>query len=176
MAGAVCAFEGCDRPRRNGTQVLCGTHYRQKVRGQPLRPFRQMRSSAEVEAELERGLRTCCDCKTQRPVSDFHKSDTHGRGLASTCKTCGLSRRRRNKYGITTPEWEAMFDRQGRVCAICAAATSGGSGWHTDHDHQTEGVRGILCANCNLKLGHFEKWYLPHRAAVDSYLNPKAEV
>lgn len=176
MPGVVCVFEGCDRPRRNGTQVLCATHYRQKVRGQPLRPFRRMRSSAEVEAELAQGLRTCCDCDRQLPVSDFHRADTSGRGFSSTCKRCGLSRRRKNKYGITTPEWESMFDRQGRVCAICGTSHPGKSKWHTDHDHVTGDVRGVLCRNCNLNLGRHETWYLPHLEAVNAYLNPKSEV
>lgn len=127
-----------------------------------------------MEAELALGLRTCCDCKLQKSVAEFHKSDTDGRGLASTCKPCGLSRRRKNKYGISSPEWEEMFDGQGRMCAICQ--TTNPSMWHTDHDHNTGIVRAILCPNCNLKLGHFEKWYLPNREAVDAYLNLKAEV
>lgn len=171
-----CAFKSCVRPPKTSRQTLCQTHYRQQLRGQPLKPFRQMRSSEEVVAELALGLRTCCDCKKQLPVSEFHRSDTHGRGLASNCKKCGLSRRRKNKYGITTPEWESMFDRQGRVCAICGTSNPGKSKWHTDHDHATGEVRGVLCMSCNHNLGHFEKWYLPHRVAVDSYLNQKAEV
>ncbi len=176
MVSRQCSFESCDRPPKTPKQPLCNTHYRQQLRGQPLRPFRQMRSSAEVEAELAQGLRTCCDCDRQLPTSEFHRSDTHGRGLASTCKTCGLSRRRKNKYGITTPEWEALLGSQGHRCAICKTDDPGKSNWHTDHDHDTGDVRGILCMSCNNKLGHHEKWYLPNRLAVDAYLNPKVEV
>lgn len=177
MAGGeagLCSFEDCHRPSKTSRQPLCNTHYRQQLRGGPLRPFRKMRSSAEVIAELELGLRTCCDCKRQLTVTEFHKADGKGRGLSSNCKTCGLSRRRKNKYGMSTPDWERMFDAQGRACAICL--TTNPSGWHTDHDHVLGHVRAILCANCNLKLGHFEKWYLPNREAVDAYLNLKAEV
>lgn len=168
-----CEFTDCFLPRRNSKQTLCNSHYRQQIRGESLRPFRQMRSSAEVEEELALGLRTCCDCKRQLSVTEFHKADTHGRGLCSTCKRCGLSRRRENKYGISTPEWEEMFRGQGCACAICRTKNAE---WHTDHDHNTGLVRSILCRNCNLKLGHFEKWYLPNREAVDAYLNLKAEV
>lgn len=135
-----------------------------------------MRSSAEVKAELALGLRTCCDCKTQKPVSEFHISDTCGRGFASVCKPCGLSRRRKNAYGIATAEWEALFESQGKACGICKTSTPNGPEWHTDHDHVNGPVRGILCMNCNLKLGHFEKWFLPNRDAVETYLNLKAEV
>lgn len=173
----VCSFDGCDRPRKNGVQVLCNTHLKQQQRGIPLREFVPKRSRREIEAELAIGLRTCVDCKIQKSVSEFYKADAKGRGLSSICKLCDLSRRRKHAYGIATPEWEAMFDSQGRACAICRATTPGKQGlWHTDHDHVLGPVRGILCANCNMKLGHFEKWYLPNREAVEAYLNSKAEV
>jgi hypothetical protein len=170
-----CSFDGCDRPLKSRRQSLCNTHYAQRRRGIPLREFIPKRSSSEVEAELTLGLRTCCDCKVQKPVSEFYKADAKGRGLSSICKSCDLSRRRENQYGISTPQWEEMFDRQGRVCAICSTATPGGQGWHTDHDHTLGPVRGILCTNCNLKLGHFEKWYLPNREAVNAYLSLEVE-
>ncbi len=59
--------------------------------------------------------------------------------------------RRRLMYGIEPDEWNDMFERQGRCCAICRTTTPGGrfNAWNTDHDHQTGKVRGILCARCN---------------------------
>ena len=170
----TCSLDYCDRPPKSRTQPLCNTHYRQQLRGGPLRPFRQMHSSAEVEAELALGRRTCVTCDLRLPVSEFHRADTHGRGLASECKPCSLSRRRESKYGLSTPAWEEMFTNQNRTCAICGTADPGAAGWHTDHDHKTGEVRGILCANCNLKLGHFEKWYLPNSESVNSYLARKS--
>ena len=69
-----------------------------------------------------------------------------------------LYRRRehlKGRYGLTLEQWNAMFETQGRCCAICKAETSGWSrGWHTDHDHQTKKVRAILCHACNRLLGH----------------------
>lgn len=69
--------------------------------------------------------------------------------------------RRRNsqlkcKYGITELEWNALFEAQDSRCAICKATEPRGMGWHTDHDHETEIVRGILCNNCNVGLGLFK--------------------
>jgi hypothetical protein len=61
---------------------------------------------------------------------------------------------RLRRYGLSIVEWEAMFNSQGRVCAICKRSKSGGRrGWSTDHDHETGAVRGILCNNCNTGLG-----------------------
>jgi hypothetical protein len=54
------------------------------------------------------------------------------------------------------------------VCGICGKPEADlPKLHHVDHDHQTDLIRGILCNNCNLKLGWYEK-YAPEIAA---YLN-----
>jgi hypothetical protein len=58
------------------------------------------------------------------------------------------------KYGMTPEQWNALFESQEQKCAICEANES--SKWHTDHDHKTGTVRGILCHGCNVGLGHFK--------------------
>jgi len=61
----------------------------------------------------------------------------------------------KNKYGITPVEKDAMLAQQNYSCAVCRTVSSGGNhGWHTDHDHVTGMIRGILCRSCNLVLGH----------------------
>jgi Recombination endonuclease VII len=66
-----------------------------------------------------------------------------------------VSTRRKHKYGITTDQRDALFVAQGGVCAACGDAHPGSkSGWHTDHDHLTGKVRGILCQPCNHMLGN----------------------
>jgi hypothetical protein len=57
-------------------------------------------------------------------------------------------------YRITIEEWNSLFESQGRVCAICSTDKSGGRNWNLDHDHKTKKNRAILCAHCNLMLGH----------------------
>jgi hypothetical protein len=57
-------------------------------------------------------------------------------------------------YGITKLEWAEMFAAQKCRCAICGSDAPGSvKGWHTDHCHDTNKVRGILCYNCNTGLG-----------------------
>jgi Recombination endonuclease VII len=61
------------------------------------------------------------------------------------------------KYGLTPEQWDAIFESQGRSCAICRATTSGSKNhWATDHDHESLKVRGILCDGCNKGLGSFK--------------------
>jgi len=57
------------------------------------------------------------------------------------------------RYGLSTTRWLALFHFQDSRCAICRREEPGKRGWATDHDHQTGVVRGILCHNCNLKMG-----------------------
>jgi hypothetical protein len=60
---------------------------------------------------------------------------------------------RRKRYGTSQAEWEAMFAAQGSACAVCKSTSPGKQPWHTDHDHETGLVRGILCFRCNIALG-----------------------
>jgi hypothetical protein len=63
--------------------------------------------------------------------------------------------RRRRKYGLSPEEFDRLHAAQNGCCAICCnpMTTSGASKCCVDHDHETELVRGLLCARCNLLLG-----------------------
>ena len=64
----------------------------------------------------------------------------------------------------------ALLRKQKGKCAICKRRKPDTKqGWHTDHDHKTERVRGILCRRCNHRLGVVEdKKFL--RAAMNYLL------
>jgi len=82
-------------------------------------------------------------------------------GLSNTPEGKRLRARRnklKTKYNMTVAEWEVLFNSQGRCCAnpSCQATEPNDPRgyWHTDHNHLTGTVRGILCRKCNLALGH----------------------
>jgi hypothetical protein len=61
----------------------------------------------------------------------------------------------RKKFGISLADKKAIFESQGARCAVCGGDDSGSrSDWHTDHDHKTGKVRGVLCHHCNMLLGN----------------------
>lgn len=61
----------------------------------------------------------------------------------------------KQRYGLTPEQHVKLFEEQHFRCAICSTDTPGSKvGWHTDHDHLTGNVRGILCHKCNVLLGN----------------------
>lgn len=61
-----------------------------------------------------------------------------------------------SKYGLTFEEFQSMVKSQNGLCQICKYTLVPGRHTHVDHCHTTNKVRGILCHQCNTKLGWFE--------------------
>jgi hypothetical protein len=69
-----------------------------------------------------------------------------------------LAKRRaeyKRKFGITIEEYDTLYLNQGGRCAICLDKPTDRR-LAVDHDHITGKIRGLLCKNCNLILGHAE--------------------
>ncbi len=55
-------------------------------------------------------------------------------------------------YGLSRDEYDQMLLSQNGLCAICGEEMKT---VNVDHDHRDGRVRGLLCKNCNMGLGHF---------------------
>ena len=110
----------------------------------------------------------CNKCGETKSLEEFSKDKSNKKtGRQRSCKSCQSIRwveqkdpekeRWRHilrKYNLTKEQWEELFARQGNCCAICQTRDPGSTyGWHTDHDHETGEVRGILCMGCNRGIG-----------------------
>ncbi len=72
----------------------------------------------------------------------------------------------KKSYGITAPERDKLLANQEGLCANKGCLKKiyfKGKGFegdsdnaHTDHNHRTGKIRGILCRNCNMALGMLE--------------------
>ena len=60
------------------------------------------------------------------------------------------------KYGLTVETYDALSQSQNDTCAICNSVCTGGRRLAVDHDHSTGKTRGLLCAGCNVSLGHLK--------------------
>lgn len=70
----------------------------------------------------------------------------------------GRARARREhlwrSFKMTPEQWDEMFTAQGSKCGCCGTREPASKrGWHTDHDHKTKRVRGIVCHACNVMIG-----------------------
>ena len=81
-----------------------------------------------------------------------------------------------HKFRLARGEYAQMELEQGGRCAICHQANPHGYRLAVDHHHSTGQIRGLLCHNCNVGIGHFfedtqrmmgtivylqELWYTP---------------
>ncbi len=127
------------------------------------------------------GLRRCSDCKTVKALQLFSWRNKAQGTRQSRCKECfkvrmqkynadNTEKRRetwrryrrasymKKKYGLTDEEYWAMYETQGRVCAICrrpdpVVHSVQERPLHIDHDHVTGAVRALLCRGCNMGIG-----------------------
>lgn len=79
----------------------------------------------------------------------------------------------RINYGISVADYDAMFERQGGVCAICKESPDERDCLCVDHCHASDKIRSLLCRKCNTGLGSFRDSPDLLSAAI-AYLNHHA--
>lgn len=125
--------------------------------------------------EIIDGKKKCSKCKKEKSVNNFSIDKTLKCGYSSWCKECkspeidkwnkenqstdeGKRRYRNNTlkflYGISEKDFDQILKSQNNSCAICGGDLSVNR-ICVDHCHKTKKVRGLLCHNCNVGLGHF---------------------
>lgn len=102
-------------------------------------------------------LKECLYCDEAKPLSEFYKDCSRPDGHSNKCKACEqvVSRERcwrRLGLKITYAAYMQMYSDQHGACAVCLEECDQGM-LAVDHNHRTKGVRGLLCARCNLTLG-----------------------
>ena len=84
-----------------------------------------------------------------RAKSKERSKTRRSRGVPEVTRTPEKMRLRR--YGLSPEAYDAMFEQQHGLYAICQTAPA----IHVDHCHATGKVRGLLCFKCNIGLGAF---------------------
>ena len=57
----------------------------------------------------------------------------------------------KKEYGLLGSDVDRMLERQGCLCLICGTDIQ--TGYHIDHCHAKNKVRGLLCQKCNQAIG-----------------------
>ena len=111
-------------------------------------------------------MKQCKVCKEVKPYSEFYKAPGNADGYHTKCKVCRraynatyYTKEKRRKYhvkhayGLEPNQVEELRASQDNRCAICTAEFKDSP--HVDHCHESGKVRGLLCRECNVGLGHF---------------------
>ncbi len=121
-----------------------------------------------------------------------HDLEIWGLTQNGSCKACLKNKSLLRDYGISLDEFVALWEFQGRKCAICqtdlditTAAPDWQQGMRTEIDHnhakglpKRDAIRGLLCGGrwkgCNRRLGHIDDaiWL---QAAADYISDPPAQ-
>jgi hypothetical protein len=106
--------------------------------------------------------------RSQQPMGDSARRAREWRKRnPERAKDHDLKRTRRLPLGTYA---RMLAEHRGR-CAICGTDRPNGMGrFHVDHCHATDAIRGILCSNCNLLIGH-AKDRVDLLGAAIAYLN-----
>ena len=96
--------------------------------------------------------------KIKSDQSEWYKKNKEKKKLYYQAHKVRIARNKRSHklrsiYGITLEKYDNMFKKQNGKCAICSKKQDIHLG--VDHNHFTKQVRGLLCRECNLGLGHF---------------------
>jgi len=73
------------------------------------------------------------------------------------CRKATAQARRKRELGMPSDYYDNKHAEQKGRCALCGkhqARLKHALG--LDHNHQTMGLRGLLCGTCNTQLGHYE--------------------
>jgi hypothetical protein len=121
----------------------------------------------------------CNNCKEEKPISHFYRNNTCKDGRRGECKKCrrkyNMSNIVRNmhlrrNYHMTVEDYNKLLNLQNKKCAICKSVKPGGKSeihFSVDHCHDSNKVRGLLCANCNRGIGSFKDDINILKAAIE---------
>lgn len=143
IVGGVCSY-----PRMAGKQA-CVWHWLAKRPQYVQLEWAKRRRAALVGPERARvpasewptGERWCAGCQGFVPL--FYTTDSRCKAHASAA---AHGSRIQQLYGITSEDYDRLFEAQGGRCYICRRKPRE-LRLAVDHDHSTGAVRGLLCGN-----------------------------
>ena len=162
-----------NKARPDGLQFYCKSCFSVRAAATYRRRRARIGKQVRERIELPDGHKRCAGCEQIKPRTEWHRNRTSRDGLVVYCKECRkrLAREQHLKrtFGLTEEQLAVMVSAQGGVCAICEVAKP----IHTDHDHVTGRVRGVLCGPCNMGLGQFADDPRRLQAAIEYLVEAK---
>lgn len=173
----TCDVDGCTSPHL--ARGMCRVHYSRAVHRGEI-PSKRYSGTCTVEG-CERPVRARQMCVTHYNASRRHAGRVLQDNRDQTCAEEGCNNQARTRgwcadhyafwraverHGISRERYLEMVRAQGGRCAVCGTDSPGMNygRWSIDHDHTCcpgeescgSCIRGLLCRNCNVGLGHFD--------------------
>lgn len=111
----------------------------------------------------------CTKCGEKKLADQFYERKGTVKKVTSWCRACFsalMVHKQYAKYGLTDAEYDAMFMKQGGLCAICGCSETKRR-LAVDHNHNTGEIRALLCGKCNGGIGILRDNSQLCRAAAD---------
>jgi len=113
-------------------------------------------------------MKKCKMCEETLPFSKFHARSDKGHKSVDDpvkykgrCKSCESLFTKLRFFKITKLQYDELRESCKDCCTICGISEKDAwmgrtrhYGLYIDHDHKTGELRGLLCHNCNLVIGH----------------------
>ena len=90
----------------------------------------------------------CRSCDSSKKRKEYNNLDSYSKRLTIAARSI-----RKNGMDITEEEFLEYKDNASKCC-ICDKVLYSDTDKHLDHNHSTGKIRGVLCTNCNIALGH----------------------
>lgn len=107
-------------------------------------------------------MQICTKCKESKEISDFRFRKDQNKN-ATRCKSCDSLVTKAHFFKVSFEELLQFMNKHNHVCNICGITEEAAKnhnnqtkhyGLYIDHDHSKGHLRGLLCHNCNLVVGH----------------------
>ena len=162
----TCRIEGCPTAKRS--RGLCSRHWQAEKKAGRLDQYSAIPRVLNTCGHVDRkhgGNGLCHSCYMSRWMkANPNANSGNGWAKQNPEKHRRLVRRAilKKQHGITPETFESMWRDQDGKCANTRCSFESPlnvrdhrkGGLQVDHDHATGEVRGLLCRNCNVTLGH----------------------
>lgn len=136
----------------------CGMHYHRERRGAPLNTPKRGTVKC-MWPGCDENTRAKGFCNKHYPMTVYLRPEDRFKG-----KT----------YELKISLWMEMLINQNGLCFLCDKQMTGTMEPQVDHCHETGKIRGLLCWECNVALGTYEKLLIRiGKEKIDEYLGKK---
>ena len=125
-------------------------------------------SNSKVELINNVICKSCNICNLMKPLEDFKPTSNGIMMRHPSCRECENKKHKQRRidnpekvreaqlkstYGISNEDYKKLYTEQNGCCKICNIFVEV---LDVDHCHFTNIVRGLLCHNCNVAIGHLK--------------------